>query len=277
MAGAGIGGAQAIRRALEVVRAVAQIQRSGASLSRVAHATGLSTSTAFRILRSLSEERLLRYDDAGRCYRVGPLAFELGLAALSEAQVRANWRDAIDYIARETRHTTYLMGRSDSEAVCLLCVQGSTAIRAMPVDVGQRLPLGIGAGSLAILSNLDDEEIGVIMAANASRLDLFPGGRLQAKKIPQRIELTRRRGYAVSSGTVALGVVGVGVAVPSQDGLAQLAISVSTVGNKIDPAEAKQIASIISATIEAVSAGTRAKHRARKQELPRSRIRESSE
>ena len=259
-------GAQAIRRALEVVRAVAQIQRSGASLSRVAQATRLSTSTTFRILRSLTEERLLRYDEFNRCYHVGPLAFELGLAALSEAQVRARWRDAIEHIARETRHTTYLMVRSDTEAVCLLCAQGTTIIRAMPVDVGQRLPLGIGAGSLAILSSLSDEEIGLVMAANASRLELFPGGRLQAKKILRRIELSRQRGFSISSGTVALGVVGVGVAVPPHDDLVQLAISVSAVGTKIDPAEAKQKASIISATIEAVSVNPTAKHQTRKQE-----------
>ena len=52
-------GAQAIRRAVEIVRTVAQLQRSGASLSRIARAVGLSTSTTFRILRSLTEERLL--------------------------------------------------------------------------------------------------------------------------------------------------------------------------------------------------------------------------
>ena len=169
-----ISGAQAIRRAVEVVRTVAQMQRSGASLSRVARATGLSTSTSFRILRSLTEERLLRYSDIDRWY-VGPLAFELGLAALTEAQVQTSWRDAVDHIARETRLTTYLMARSDNDAVCLLCVQGSTVLRAMPVEVGQRLPLGVGAGSLAILATLDDEEI-------------------------QRICLPRHRGLAYSAG-----------------------------------------------------------------------------
>lgn len=250
---AGVSGAQAIRRAMEVVRAVAQIQRSGANLSRVAHATGLSTSTAFRILRSLTEERLLRYDEGDRCYNVGPLAFELGLAALSEVQARTEWRDTVDRVACLTRLTTYLMARSDSEAVCLLCVQGSTAIRAMPVDVGQRLPLGIGAGSLAILSTLDDDEIQRILAVNESRLDLFPGGKRKAKQIPERIEFVRRRGFSVSTGTVALGVIGIGVPIARSQGSPQLAISVSAVVDMINPAEAKEIASVISAAIQSAS------------------------
>jgi DNA-binding IclR family transcriptional regulator len=256
-------GAQAIRRALDVVRAVAQAQRSGATLSRVAHGTGLSTSTTFRILRTLSEERLLRYDDADRCYYIGALAFELGLAALSEAQVQTQWRDAVDQVARQTRLTTYLMARSGSEAVCLLCVQGSTAIRAMPVDVGQRLPLGIGAGSLAILSTLDDEEVRQILSSHGSHLDLFPGGKPQAKQILERVELARRRGFSISSGTVAHGVTGIGLAIPQRDPLVQLAISVSAAARKIEPEEAKQLASIISAAVQSAGRDAAARQPAR--------------
>jgi DNA-binding IclR family transcriptional regulator len=244
------GGAQAIRRAIDTVRLVAQIQRSGANLSRVARAAGLKTSTAFRILRTLTEERLLRYDHVERCYYVGPLAFELGLAASAEAQAQMSWRDAVERIARETRLTTYLMARSDKDAVCLLCVQGSTALRAMPVEVGQRLPLGIGAGSLAILATLDDEEVRRIVSAQESRLDLFPDGKAKAKGILKRVDLTRQRGFSISSGTVVPGVTGVGVAILPHQGLAQLALSVSAVASSIDPREARKIASVIAAAIQ---------------------------
>ena len=243
-------GAQAIRRAIDVVRLVAQIQRSGANLSRVARATGLTTSTAFRILQALTEERLLRYDQRDRCYYVGPLAFELGLAASAETQVPARWRDAVDRIARETRFTTYLMARSDRDAVCLLCAQGSTALRAMPMEVGQRLPLGVGAGSLAILAALDDAEVHRIVAAQALRLEVFPDGRASPGRVLEAVELTRRQGFAVSSGIVAAGVVGVGVAVPPHQGLTQLALSVSAAASTVNPAQLAPIASIITACIE---------------------------
>jgi DNA-binding IclR family transcriptional regulator len=254
------GGAQAIRRAIEVVRLVTQIQRSGASLSRVARATGLKTSTTFRILRSLTEERLLRYDQVDRCYYVGPLAFELGLAASAEAETQMSWRDAVDRITRETRLTTYLMVRSDKDVVCLLSAQGSMALRAVPVEIGQRLPLGVGAGSLAILATLDDEEIRRIVSARASRFDLFPDGRTKAQGILKRVELARQRGFSISSGTVVPGVVGVGVAVLPQEGLAQLSLSVSAVANSIAPREARKLAAVIRAAIQsrqALRANTR--------------------
>jgi len=246
-------GAQAIRRAMEVVRTVAQIQRSGATLNRVARATGLSTSTAFRILRSLTEERLLRFVGADRSYHVGPLAFELGLAAQSEAGLQARWRESVDAIARETRLTTYLMARSGNEAVCLLCFQGSTALRAMPMEVGQRLPLGIGAGSLAMLAALEDEEIAAVVESQGARRDPFPGGKIKPGEVLKRVSLARQAGYALSNGTVALGVTGIGVAIPKAHGMNQLAISVSAVADSINPTEARKLAAIISSHIGGVA------------------------
>lgn len=245
------GGAQAIRRALEVVRVVAQFQRTGATLSRVAQGTGLATSTAHRILRTLVEERMLRHDDGSRTYALGLLAFELGLATQAESQVQPHWRETIEQIAAQTRLTTYLMARSDCEAVCLLCAQGSMAIRAMPIEVGQRLPLGVGAGSLAILSTLDEEELAQVMHSNAARLRQSPGGSDLAAVIAERVRAARHEGYALSSGSVASGLVGVGVPVLPRQGLLQLAVSVSAVAETIDPAEARHFAGTMKEAIRA--------------------------
>jgi DNA-binding IclR family transcriptional regulator len=246
----GMTGAQAIRRAMDVVRAVAQFQRTGGTLSRIASTTGLSTSTTHRILRALSEERLLRYEETTRSYFLGLLAFELGLATLAESQVQPFWRETIEQLARQTRLTTYLMARSDCEAVCLLCAQGSTYIRAMPIEVGQRLPLGIGAGSLAILASMEDDEIEQVLVSNGSRLQVFPRENAQADAVMDRVRTARRQGYAVSSGTVASGLVGVGMPVLPRRGLLQLAVSVSAVADVMDPGEAKQIATQIDAAIK---------------------------
>lgn len=179
------------------------------------------------------------------------LAFELGLATQSESQVQQYWRETIQRVARETRLTSYLMARSDCEAVCLLCVQGSTTIRAMPLEVGQRLPLGIGAGSLSLLATLDDAEIEEVLTSNASRLREFPGGDAQADMIYERIADARELGYSVSAGTVAPGLVGVGLPVLSRNGLLQLAVSVSAVVDAMEPDEARRIAATINRAIKA--------------------------
>jgi DNA-binding IclR family transcriptional regulator len=245
----GVAGAQSIRRAMDVIRSVAQFQRSGATLSRISQAVGLNQSTAFRILRSLVEERMLYFEETDRTYHLGLLAFELGLATQGRSQVQDYWRGAVENIARRVRLTTYLMARSDNEAVCLLCVQGATMIRAMPMEVGQRLPLGVGAGSMAILASLADDEIGQVLEAQGSRRDMFPGGKIDRATLDARVAKARLDGFAVSSGTVATGLAGIGVAVQPKRGLLQLAISVSAVTDAFDPAEARQFAGIIAAEI----------------------------
>lgn len=238
-----IGGAQSVRRAMEVARTVAQLQRSGASLSRVARATGLSTPTTYRLLRSLVEERLLAYSETGRSYHLGPLAFELGLASSPEDRIAPTWRHVVREVARRTRLTSYLIARSGDEAVCLHCVQGSTAIRAMPMEVGQRVPLGIGAGSLAILASLHDREIGRILAAHQGRYGVFPSGKPDLDGIRTRVAETRRRGFSISTGTVASGVTGIGV-LARKDG-AGIAITVSAVADAFGETEAAGLASLI--------------------------------
>lgn len=243
------GGAQAVRRAIEVVRTVAQIQRSGATLAKVIRATGLSSPTAYRLLRSLTEERLLTFNAQERCYYIGPLAFELGLAALPEVRVEESWQAVVAAVAQRTRLTSYLIARANDEAVCLFCVQGSTTIRAMPMEVGQRVPLGFGAGSLAILASLEDDEVERVICALRSRYDVFPGGVKNLDQIRLRVAETRKRGFSISTGTVAPGVIGLGVLVPVSESLPRFAITVSAVAEGFEVTEARRLASVIAKAI----------------------------
>jgi DNA-binding IclR family transcriptional regulator len=246
----GIGGAQAIRRAMDVVRTVASLQRSDATLSRVAQATGLNQSTAFRILRSLTEERMLYFDERRRSYRLGMLAFELGLATSGKSQVQAAMQPVLEEVNRKTRLTTYLMARSGNEAVCLTCLEGAAVIRVKPIEPGQRLPLGIGAGSAAILASCQPDEVEEILSAQQKAYDLFPGGAAEVARIRERIAQARTTRFVFSAGTVARGVCGVGVPVLPRRGLVQLAVSVSAVTDQMDPAEARRFAAIIRAALD---------------------------
>ena len=89
------------------------------------------------------------------------------------------------------------------------------------------------------------------MASNTARLKQFPGEGRQADAIRERIGATRAAGYAVSTGSVAGGLVGVGVPVLPRSGLLQLAVSVSAVADIMDPGEARRIAETIDRAIKA--------------------------
>lgn len=234
-----------VGRAIEVLRAVARFQRSGATLSKVTNVTELSRSTVFRLLRYLTEERLLVFSDEQRCYFIGPLAYELGLAARGHADVASRWRARVEQIAAETGKTAYLVARSDTEVVCLATAQGCEIIRAVTLEVGQRLPLGVGAGSLALLAAMPDDEIEAIVTSNRSKLRFFGGGRLTPKVLEERVQVTRAKGYALSKDSVAKGVIGLGIAVSGESEAIELAVSVSMVATQLDSADQTQIVKTI--------------------------------
>lgn len=205
----------------------------------------------FRILSALERDRVVERRGDQRGYWLGPLAYELGLAARPKATLQSRWQAAVEQVAMRTRLTSYLIGRSGDEAVCLICVQGAAAIRAMPVEVGQRVPLGVGAGSLAILASLSDEEIRRIMGRHQKNVAVFPRGDALRDNLLERVEATRALGFAMSTGTVAGGVSGVGVLIPSVNSEERLAITVSAVTEHMTVVEGRKLASELSRAIRA--------------------------
>jgi DNA-binding IclR family transcriptional regulator len=218
-------GTQAIRRAAAILKSIARGPKNGMTLRDVSEAMELSRSTAHRILKCLLDERVIDYSESSRRYVIGDLTFELGLAATSHQREIVQWRPTIDAIAGTTGATVYLMGRSGNESVCLCKAEGSSVVRVIPVEVGQRRPLGVGAGATALLAAASDEDCESVLSAIASSLDAYP--RLTVAQIRRNIEAARQMGFAESCGSVVEGVYGLGVAIPAIRGPATLAVSLA--------------------------------------------------
>lgn len=218
-------GTQAIRRAAAVLRHAAAGGDRGIGLRQLSEATGLSRSTAHRIVRCLMDEQLIEYDETARRYVIGGLVFELGLSAASRQREILRWRPLIDRLAVACGATAYLMGRSGHETVCLYKAEGGAVLRAIPVEVGQRRPLGVGAAATALLAATGDEDVERVLAAIAPYLEDLP--RLDVDQIRRNVAETRRSGFTESRSFVAEGIFGLGMALPTGPGPAGLAVSVA--------------------------------------------------
>jgi DNA-binding IclR family transcriptional regulator len=218
-------GAQAIRRAAAVLRALAKAGPEGASLAEVARAESLARSTAHRILRCLIEERLVAAPGADKRYRMGELIHELSLAPSAGALEVAHWRPFVAAIARRTGATAYLMRRSGVEAVCLVKADSQALVRFVPVEVGQRRLLGVGAGATALLAALDDAHCEQVLRFISSGLQRYP--RLSPDSLRVAVRLARQTGFAISQGTVVADGFGIGIAVPDATATPHLALSLA--------------------------------------------------
>jgi len=218
-------GTQAIRRAGAILRAIAKAGVTGTSLAEIARAEVLSRTTTHRILRCLVEEGFVEFTPDNKRYQMGHLIHELGLTSASSAAEVGRWREVVEAISRAAGVTCYLMRRSGIEAVCLLKADSHSVMRFVPVEVGQRRLLGVGAGAAALLAALDPKRIDQVITAIAPSLAAFP--RINPETLHAGVELTQRTGFAISQGTVVADGFGMGIALPGSNGPPHLAISIA--------------------------------------------------
>ena len=109
--------------------------------------------------------------------------------------------------------------------------RGSCAIRGNDLGVGGRRRLGGGAGSLALLAWLPDEEIDALMPFIADRLVNYP--LLSPALLRRSIEDARRRGYVMLVDVVVPRMGGIAVPILSEDGRPSAAISIAALSERI--------------------------------------------
>ncbi|MBZ6078471.1 IclR family transcriptional regulator [Microvirga puerhi] len=245
-----IDGTQAIRRAAAILRRIGQGGSNGVKLGAITEALQLPRSTTHRILKCLVEEGLVRHEQDKRRYVVGRLTYELGLTVTHDTLEIAQWRIAIDRVAKRTGATSYLMGRSGIEATCLLKTEGSAMIRVIPVEVGQCRPLGVGAGSAALLAALDADTSEQVIQTIAPLLQSYPN--LSQEAIRRIVTEARSTGFAVSKSNVVKDVIGIGMAIPMTEGTTYLALSIAALASQADHQTIENWKQIIREEIHAV-------------------------
>jgi DNA-binding IclR family transcriptional regulator len=99
------------------------------------------------------------------------------------------------------------------------------------LQIGSRRPLGVGAGSLALMVWLPDAEIDAIIDVIMPRLAKSP--RITPKYLRERIVAARKHGHTVQVDVALPGMGGVGVPVRDDAGQVIAALSVGASSDRI--------------------------------------------
>lgn len=203
-------------------------------LADIAEGSGVNKATALRLLDSLIGEGFVLRDEATKRYTLGDEALALGIAMQGRDHIRNRARPALLRLAASTGDTMLLSTRSGVESVCIDREFGSYPIRANYLDLGMRRPLGVGAGSLALLAWLPDDEVAAVLALIGPRLGKrYP--RITVELLEREVQLARQRGYALLLDVVVDQMGGIGVPVLGSDGRAVAAISLAALTSRITP------------------------------------------
>lgn len=251
--------AGSLKRGVVLLKLLASAGARGLALTELAGKAQLPHPSVHRVLAQLVAERLAEHNAETRRYKLGPLAFELGVAGSTMHDIRDLCEPAMNTLAAATGDTVYLVVRSGFDAVCMHRREGEFPVRALMLEVGSRRPLGVGAGGLAILAAIGDDERAQIIERVAPALPAF--GALTADALALACDDARRVGAAVIQNRVSLGVKAVGLAFNDSMGQPIGALSVAALTQRLNTRRTQQIVELLRQAVRNVEQRLRAPRR----------------
>lgn len=248
-------GTQSLERALALLDLLALMTRErldGVSLSDLARVSRRPKPSVHRMLSALVR--------AGYAERVGNEArYRLGLQSRILGEIAGRQddplidasADSLIRLATVTEDSCFLTIRRGSFGVCALREEGTGLIRNNALAVGDRHPLGVGGGSLAILAALPDADVEQVLAANAPILVRgYPS--LTPDVLRELVERTRTHGYALNDGRAAPGSWAVGLPILDAAGEPVAALSVASIEQRLTGEHGREVLQALQAEIDLI-------------------------
>jgi DNA-binding IclR family transcriptional regulator len=223
-----------LHRAVQILRTLAAAAPDGGGrVSEVARSLGFTQATTHRLLQQLIDEGLVEQSAQDRRYALSLGFFALAARAGEAGGLRERCRPSLLRLGAALGDSVFLLVRSGFDALCLDRWEGPFPIRSFTGDIGGRVPLGVGQGSMAILANLPEAERDVVMRHNVPRIAPL-GAALDEVYLRTEVAKARRQGYASTNSGLIEGMAGVGVPVFDVNGQVVAALSVGTLTARLE-------------------------------------------
>lgn len=237
-------GTQSLDRAFALLRLVAARSGRGIKLAELVRQSGLTRPTLHRLVQALERQGFLAQDSLTRLYHLGPEAFVVGTLASERYGIHRAALPSLARLAEASEDTAFLTIRLDRHGVCLHRQEGAFPIRSYVLQPGNRHPLGVGAGCLAMLASLPPDESDEIIEANTPDLLAgYPG--FPPAALQRMVSLTRETGYALNPGLLYTGSWGIGVAVVNRRGHCIGALSIAAIESRMESTRHERLVSLL--------------------------------
>jgi IclR family transcriptional regulator, acetate operon repressor len=224
------GAVQSVDRAMLLLEALGE-DEEGYRLTDLAIRTGLSPSTAHRLLTTLEKRRFVAFDQSDNMWHIGRQSFAIGSAFIRRRNFVA---PALPFLRRlrDLTHETANLGIvDDGEVIVLTQVESREIMRAI-TKVGGRVPMVTSGIGKAILATYADEEVVAIIQRHGMKR-LTPKSVVRAGELRDALETVRRDGYAIDDQEYLLGLRCVAAVVYNDQAEALAGISVSGLASRV--------------------------------------------
>lgn len=217
-------GAQTLRKGLSLLDAVAE---AGEPLrfKDLLDLAGLPNSTLHRLLQSLIDYRLIRYEESDQTYRLGARAFEMAHKVWNEFDIVKGAAPELERL-RELSRETARLGVLENGLVLVLDQRETVHPVRLGNGIGTRVSPYSSALGKALLAYVDPDELEATL--RTVKLEALTPRTITDRAVLQReLALSKARGYAISIEEQHHGVNAVAAAILDHQGHPLGAVSVT--------------------------------------------------
>jgi IclR family acetate operon transcriptional repressor len=243
--GAKSGAVQSVDRAMLLLEALGE-DEEGYRLTDLAIRTGLSPSTAHRLLTTLEKRRFVAFNPSDNMWHIGRQSFAIGSAFVRRRNFVA---PALPFLRRlrDLTHETANLGIvEEGEVIVLTQVESREIMRAI-TRVGGRAPMVTSGIGKAILATYPDADVVAIIQRHGMKR-LTPKSVVRAGELRDALDTIRRDGYAVDDQEFLMGLRCVAAVVYNDQAEALAAISVSGLASRVPPERVPELGRLVRET-----------------------------
>ncbi|MHB9144252.1 MAG: IclR family transcriptional regulator [Symbiobacteriia bacterium] len=236
---------RSVERALDILLCFAD-QPGGLGVTQVADRLGLYKSTVHRLLQALEAKGFVRRDPTSERYHLGERVLQLAASFPQSDDLPAAATPEMIRLRDETEETISLYIRDGLERVRIHKAEGLQEVRRV-VQLGQRMPLYVGAASKILLAYAPDDIRSKVLDS-----ENLPES-LQRKVLEKQLAQVKLQGYASSIGEREEGAAAVAAPVLDRYGQAVAALAVSGPAQRFDEGSMEHCAILVRLAAERIA------------------------
>jgi DNA-binding IclR family transcriptional regulator len=220
----------AVERALVLLRYIVD-HPDGLSIREVSREYGYSPATVQKLVSALQNQDFIVQDKQTERYLLGPEAVQLGLAALSQLEVRKVAHPSLQALSEETGETVFLAIARGNHVTYIDKVVSDRLIR-MDAPLGVDRPYNCTSVGKVLLSGMPDDKVVELHSAEAF-VKRTENSISDIETLQAEIDQVRQRGWAIDREEYAPGAYCVGAPIYNHEGHIIAALTVSGPSERI--------------------------------------------
>jgi DNA-binding IclR family transcriptional regulator len=228
------------------------LEQPALGVREVARRTGLSASTAGRLMSVMKRMGMLNQDPESQQYMMGSKMLAWAGVYTMSCDVRSLALPVMVRLLEKSRETISLYVLEGKERVCVERLESPETVR-IGARVGRRIPLYAGSAGKVFLAFMlparRDELLAEIELKPMTSLTI-----IEKDKLLANLEEIRRKGYAFSRGEWILDAAGVAAPVFDQFGRVTAALTISGPAQRFKEMRIKEMAALVKDGADEISA-----------------------